>query len=389
MELILQILAGLLLFFVFYTFIMVIAGSFYKVKRPVNSGKSELPTIKVILPAYKPDRIFLTVLEQLKKAISNHQIEVLILYQNADKQLVADASKFGFPYVERSFDHLPGNSYHHALKYLADHHIDVEDTDKVMILDKDNIIQTDFFERLSELPVDKYSIIQAVRKAIKTGKGLQVFDAISERYNDMMLRRGKCVFGGTLEISGSAALINASLFIDAIHRLDPKAPGFDKNFMVNLLTNDERLNTAFDDSLVVFEEKTADTQNYQSQRLRWFGEQYFNALFHFKLLLKSALLEGKWRCLDYWLTLVRPPRSIQLVASFLLVVIDLFDTELSWISLPFLLSSISLALVASPIIDRNNFKSLFVGIPKIFISNLSTSISCLKEKYLGKFIHTR
>ena len=204
-----------------------------------------------------------------------------------------------------------------------------------------------------------------------------------------MLRKGKLQLGGVLEISGSAAVIEAKLFKYAISQMDEQAPGYDKNFMVKLLTGPMKLKTTFNDQLIVREEKTTEIENYQSQRLRWFGEQYYNAFFNSKDLLKAAFIHGKFRSLDYWLTLVRPPRSLQLAASLLLTAFDILDLQLSYLSIPFLFSVFCFLIIAVPIMKRTQIKQLFMGINKVLYSNIITSAKCLKKKYRNTFIHTR
>lgn len=386
MELISFIITGTLLFFAIYGMILVIAGTVYK---NTEANECELPRIKVLLPAYQPDQTFLKVLESLKKAKKNHPIDVFILFQKADEVIVEASRLFNFKYVEKVFSHLPGNSYRHALQYLCDEHLNELTHKYTLILDKDNIMDPTFFDQLAASSLRDYHIVQGVRNPLKTTEGLQLFDAISERYNDLMLRKGKLQLGGVLEISGSAAVIKTALFKHAIRNMDEKAPGYDKNFMVKLLTTTVKLKAAFNDRMVVREEKTAAIENYQSQRLRWFGEQYFNAVFNSKALLKAAFMQGKLRSLDYWVTLIRPPRSLQLIASALLVIFDLLDLRLGYLSLPFLFNGLSFAIVTLPIIKTSQIKQLVVGLNKVVFSNLIISLTCLKKKYQNKFIHTR
>lgn len=386
MELITIIITSVFLFFATYGLVLVIAGMTFKNKE----GKLErLPQIKLFLPAYKPDQTFLKVLESIKKAKKNYPVDVFILFQEADQSIVEASKIFNFEYTEKAFNHLNGNSYRHALQFLCDQHLSALTHDYTLILDKDNIMDSDFFDHLATASLSDFHIIQGVRKPIQTTKGIQLFDAISERYNDLMLRKGKIQLGGALEVSGSAAVVKTSLFKYAISRMDEQAPGYDKNFMVKLLTGPFKLRTTFNAQLIVREEKTAEIGNYQSQRLRWFGEQYFNAFFNSKALLKAAFLKGKFRCLDYWLTLIRPPRSLQLIISALFVAYDLFDLHLSLLSLPFLLNMLSFAIVALPIMKPAQIKQFIFGLNKVLYSNLVTSATCLKKKYQNTFIHTR
>ena len=386
MELISLLFTGVLLFFAVYGLVLVLAGMAHRQKEVKASG---LPRIQVLLPAYKPDQTFVKVLESVQKAKKDYSVDVFVLFQEADEALVEASKKYDIAYVEKQFSHLPGNSYRHALQYLCRKHLNASTHTYTLILDKDNIMDEDFFDRLTTISLEEYHIVQGARKPLQTTEGIQLFDAISERYNDLMLRKGKLQLGGALEISGSAAVIKTNLFKSAIYQMDEQAPGYDKNFMVKLLTSPVKLRTAFHDQLIVREEKTANIENYQSQRLRWFGEQYFNAFFNSKALLKAAFVEGKFRSLDYWLTLMRPPRSLQLVASTLLVICDLIDLHFSYLSLPFLFNVLSFAMIALPMMKLQQMRQLMVGLNKVVLSNVIASATCLKKKYQNTFIHTR
>lgn len=386
MDLISIIFTSLLTFFAVYGFVLVVAGTAHKSK---TEEIKELPGIKVILPAYKPDTTFLKVLESIKTAMKKHPIDAFILFQEADASIVESSLAYGFKYEQKRFDHLPGNSYRHALQYLCKHHIDGSTHKYVLILDKDNIIDENFFDRLASLSINRFHIIQGIRKPIKTTEGIQLFDAISERYNDLMLRKGKVQLGGALEISGSAAVIKTQFFKYGVNNMDEKAPGYDKNFMVKLLSSSVKLSTQFDDQLIVREEKTSDIGNYQSQRLRWFGEQYFNAFYNGPILLKAAFERGKFRSLDYFFTLIRPPRSIQLVASVVMAALDLIDLNPGYLSLPFVINAISFGVVAIPITKPHQVIQLVKGIGRVLVTNMITSFTCLKKKYQNTFIHTR
>ncbi|NQZ78814.1 MAG: glycosyltransferase [Ekhidna sp.] len=387
MDLIAFFITSILMFFAMYGLVLVLAGTTHKT-RTVKKASS-LPTIKVLLPAYKPDQTFLKVLASLYKAKKDYPVDVFILFQEADADIVKESTKYGFDYVERQFSHLPGNSYRHALQFICEEHLDENSSEYTLILDKDNIMDEGFFDQLARVSLQEYHLVQGVRKPIEISEGIQLFDAISERYNDLMLRKGKLQLGGVLEISGSAAVIKTELFKHAIMQMDEKAPGYDKNFMVKLLAYPTKLKTQFCDQLIVREEKTAEIENYQAQRLRWFGEQYFNAFFNAKSLLNTAFLKGKFRSLDYLITLIRPPRSLQLVASTLLAINDLIDGNLSYLSIPFVFNLVSFVIVALPLMKPKVLKQFLFGLHKIIVSNLVTSLTCLKEKYQNTFIHTR
>lgn len=383
--LILQILLSLIVAYSAYMFILVLSGMFYRTE---TLGNFEIPRIKILLPAYQPDEVFAKVMKQLHLITKGLPVDVFILFQYADLKYCELADELGFENEMKAFDQLEGNSYQHALQYLVAHHLPEGSSDYVMILDKDNLIAADFFQELKKIDLSDFDLVQSVRRPLETGKGLQVFDALSERLNDMMLRAGKCFWGAPAELSGSAALIKTEIFKHCIEHLDPKAPGFDKNFMVHLLTDYKSLRTMFSQHLVVYEEKTVSVQNYDSQRLRWFGEQYYNAFYKAGQLLKSAL-KGNLKCLDYWVSLVRPPRVVLFVASFMLASIDLWDGQPGMLSIAFVLNSLTFLMISFPYLDQIKISKLMKGGWEVLRSNVLSSLTSLNKKHLGTFIHTR
>ena len=380
-----QILLYLIIGYAAYMLVLVASGLFYRTQATQLTGS--LPTIKVFLPAYRPEPVFNQVMQQLKVAKKDYPVEVFILFQHADFGYIELADQLGFDYEVRSFDHHGGNSYQHVLRYLSEQHLN-DQPDYVMVLDKDNLIAPDFFDTLQEIGLAGWHVIQGVRRPLETSNSLQVFDALSERLNDLMLRAGKCFWGGTLELSGSAALIETTIFRQCIAALDPKAPGFDKNFMVNLLTHEGSLKTRFSEELVVFEEKTSQKANYDSQRLRWFGEQYYNAFFKARQLW-SGLAKGHFRCLDYWISLSRPPRIVLFAVSSLLAAIDLWDGEPGILSIAFVMNYLTMLMVAFPYLDQIRPTELVRSSWQVLRSNIVASVFSLRKKNLGTFIHTR
>ncbi|CAN0594319.1 unnamed protein product, partial [Laminaria digitata] len=161
-------------------------------KAPTKGSSNKNPEILLLLPAYKPSDIFFDVLTAVSKAIGDRNIKVLVLLQEADTKFEQAARAHGFLVEEKAFGHLPGNSYHHALKHLvgqiiADLYENVH-PDYVMLLDKDNIIEPDFFSNISNDLYQSFDVLQGRRVALNTDRTTSFFDAVSEGLNDIMYR---------------------------------------------------------------------------------------------------------------------------------------------------------------------------------------------------------
>lgn len=348
------------------------------------------PNTLVVLPAYKPSQLFIQVLKQLEEALPN-DYSVLVLFQEANQEIVdqANAEFSQFDIQCESFSHLGGNSYQHALKYIATYASQIENLQYVMLLDKDNLVTPTFFPELHHYGSSELDIIQGKRASLNSNGNIKFFDTISEILNDTMFRSAKCKLGLPLEISGSGALIKKDLFIHAILNLDPKAPGFDKNFMVNAILGQSNLKTQFVPTAILHEEKTSNLESYKNQRVRWFGEQYYNALINGPKLLASR----KLMALDYFITLIRPPRSIMFAILPLAAALEFTAMILGWsnsiysIVAAVLVFVSSFGLVAKHNLTGQAFKAA-ISFPALLISNIKSVMGSLQKRNLGKFIHT-
>jgi cellulose synthase/poly-beta-1,6-N-acetylglucosamine synthase-like glycosyltransferase len=369
-------------------------------KSPTAIASEDNPEILLLLPAYKPSDIFLEVLMAVSKAIANRNIKVLVLLQEADPKYHRAALAHGFMAEEKAFSHLAGNSYHHALKHLVSNLASAAEEgiqpQFVMLLDKDNIIDPNFFASISHDLFLNYDVLQGRRVALNVDGETSFFDAVSEGLNDIMFRAAPTRVGDTLEISGSGALLRTELFCEAIKELNPKAPGYDKNFMVNVLTSGRSARMIYLPYCQVMEEKTTTIGAHNPQRVRWFGEQYFNAIYSARPLLATWIQKGRWSALWYLLVLCRPPRSLQLLVVPLLAGIELivllFTGVISLSLIITVLSALAIILAAGLTLLHFNLAkqsiSHILDLPKLARHNLSNAIKSVKSENQGKFIHT-
>lgn len=400
LQLIGMIIAVYLCFYGLYWLVLVLAG-----KEKVNKNSSlynDNPEVLLVLPAYQPGPIFLKVLDAVAKASHNRNIKTYVLLQHADSKYGDYARQKGFWVESHEFDHLPGNSYQHALRYIAQRisaqqNVGSINPEFVMLLDKDNLIAQDFFNQIPPHVYDQFDIIQGKRLSLSTTNAVSFFDHMAERLNDTMFRYAKQNLGCMIEISGSGALIETDLFIDTIQRLDKQAPGFDKNFMVNLLDSKREVRTIFWPACTLQEEKTSAIEAHNPQRIRWFGEQYYNALYHGSQLMNSAIRHKRWTPVDYLLTLCRPPRSVQvmLVSLLALLEVGVYALTDSWLFIfPIMLIAASLQTVALTIFvirQKALLKSLrySLRLPMLAIYNFNNALKSIRKENQGKFIHTK
>ncbi len=392
------------LFFLFYSLYwlaLIVLGYANPIAWQENKNKRN-PHLLLVLPAYKPGPIFMEVLNSIEKAIKERKnINVYVLLQEADGDYVNFVKSKGFFVEEKSFGHLGGNSYQHALRHITktikrECKKGTWSPEFLMLVDKDNLLDENYFTNIPESIYESYDIIQGKRSSLLVNNSVAFFDTTTEALNDTMFRKAKQNMGLMIEISGSGALIETELFIEAIISLDPKAPGFDKNFMVQLLSNKRDVRTIYWPASELFEEKTSTIDAHNPQRLRWFGEQYYNALYHGKTLLNAALTYRRMAAFDYIITLWRPPRSIQVVITPFAAIMEIawYLFSGSWpLYLPLFTVSVVIlgfAVVLFLISQRALGAALTHGfqLPKLAFYNLFNAAKSIKKENHGKFIHT-
>ncbi|NTU74305.1 hypothetical protein HGB07_09295, partial [Candidatus Roizmanbacteria bacterium] len=148
--------------------------------------------------------------------------------------------------------------------------------------------------------------------------------------------------------------------------------------------------------MTLHEEKTDDLQVLHAQRVRWLGVQYYIALTYGLKLLITGLKKRQWSPIDYAISLMRPPRSVQVLLVPLLALIEVLIYIINGkfiYSVPILsISTLLLVLGVGIFMIVSGFMPLFVrvamSLPKFALSNLAASIKGIQKKNQGKFIHT-
>lgn len=388
------IVTSVLLFYSLYMLASILFALLYKAPVYKNEiGKDH--TILIFYPAYKADQKLVENLSYMRSQVATINAKFYVLSQDSKIEIDHELEAFSDYFDTKSFSHLKGNSYHHALEFAVTQieKISKEDQinfDSILIMDPDNTMNLSSIKKLIQGRIHGADVVLSKRASISQNDSISLFDGLSERLNDYMLRRSKHVLGLTPELSGSGMLVETELFTKAILKLDKKAPGMDKQLLINMMFEREDLNIIFDEEAIVYDEKTTDPTSFNRQRLRWFGNQYYNA----KKFTFQLISSGKLSLIDYAIVLCRPPRSFQIVGSSALVPLDLMMFYFNLIPFPIL--TISTFFLGLALVIFLNKESLLLQIIKMIFPMMKTSmingitvLKSLKSDKEGSFIHTR
>ena len=290
--------------------------------KTVNVPESPESTFLVLFPAYSEDRV---IVGSVKK----------FLFQNypQDKYHVAVISDHQQESTERLLSGLPvtllrpvfdKSSKAKALQYAIS---EVSGQyDYVVVLDADNIVETDFLHRLNILLKEGYKAVQCHRCAKNSDSSVSVLDGVSEEINNTLFRKAHNLIGLSSALIGSGMCFDYSWFSSHVTKLT--TAGEDRELEVFLLR--EGIYIKYADDIHVFDEKVSSADNFQRQRQRWMSAQV-NCFLSMLRHLPEAFVRLNVNYVDKTVQQMLVPRSMLLL--FLLFMSLVMSAAAPWWSI--------------------------------------------------------
>ena len=290
--------------------------------KTVDVPESPESTFLVLFPAYSEDRV---IVGSVKK----------FLFQNypQDKYHVAVISDHQQESTERLLSDLPvtvlrpvfdKSSKAKALQYAIS---EVSGQyDYVVVLDADNIVETDFLHRLNILLKEGYKAVQCHRCAKNSDSSVSVLDGVSEEINNTLFRKAHNLIGLSSALIGSGMCFDYSWFSSHVTKLT--TAGEDRELEVFLLR--EGIYIKYADNILVFDEKVSNADNFQRQRQRWMSAQV-NCFLSMLRHLPEAFVRLNVNYVDKTVQQMLVPRSMLLL--FLLFMSLVMSAAAPWWSI--------------------------------------------------------
>jgi len=195
------------------------------------------------------------------------------------------------------------------------------ETEVVVVLDADNIMESDFLRKLNLRLESGAKVIQCHRVAKNVNTPFALLDAISEEVNNHIFRQGHVAVGLASALIGSAMAFGSEVFRHYIPQLQAIG-GFDKELELKLLSTG-----IFIDYLpgaYVLDEKVQSSRIFYNQRKRWmrsqlyyFGRDFFSSLW-------ALVTKGNINYFDKTLQFSLLPRVLLLGILAIVNFLDLF-----------------------------------------------------------------
>ncbi len=279
----------------------------------------------IIVTAYEQTTLIPAVVESILKCnYSNY-----IVYIVADK---CDVSNLKFNdsriIVLRPPETLGSNTRSHFYainRFIRPH-------ERLTIIDSDNLVHKDYFLHINRMFDAGFIAVQGVRKAKNLNTMYACLDAARDLYYHFF--DGEVLFrlGSSATLAGSGMAFTVALYKECLEHLDVTGAGFDKVLQKEIVLRKHRI--AFVEEAIVYDEKTAGSDQLVKQRARWINTWFRYFGFGFKILGKG-LSSFNWNQILFSIILLRPPLFMFLLVSIFFTAINLLlnpIVALVWIS---------------------------------------------------------
>ena len=352
----------------------------------LGTRKSYYPTANkqhkfaILFPAYKEARVILPVVESfLQQHYPQELYKVIIISDHMQETTNERLAQLPITLLKANYEN---SSKAKALNFAMDH-FGRDEFDAVVILDADNIVDTNFLLEINKVFDAGVQAIQAHRTAKNRNTDIAVLDGLSEEVNNSIFRRGHVGLGISSALIGSGMIFNYQWFHDNVKHL--VTTGEDKELEVLLLK--QRIFIEFLDEVYVYDEKTQGEKGFYNQRRRWLATQFAQWGRVFKDLPR-AILSGNIDYSDKLIQWMLPPRLILfggiIVMGSIMQIID-WPLALKWWAL-FLIMGVTLCLAIPDKLVDDRFKKSINKLPLLFIMMV---VNLFRMKGMNKkFVNT-
>ena len=281
-------------------------------------------TFLILYPAYNEDRVIVNSVHTfLGQYYPYKGFHVAVISDHMQPETNEKLAQLPITLLQPVFEK---SSKAKAMQYAMDQI--KENYDYVVILDADNVVNSDFLQQLNEVCSKGYKAIQCHRCAKNTNNDIAVLDGVSEEINNTIFRKAHNRIGLSSALIGSGMCFSYKWFKENVYKLS--TAGEDRELEALLLR--QRIHIHYEPTIHVYDEKVSNKDNFQKQRLRWMTAQ-IQSLFSLLPHVPKALMEGNIDYIDKTFQQALIPRSMLIVLTFMLaVLITLLSREwcLKW-----------------------------------------------------------
>jgi cellulose synthase/poly-beta-1,6-N-acetylglucosamine synthase-like glycosyltransferase len=287
----------------FYMLIFAIGAKINKSKAFVTlpSPLAAEASMAVFIPGYKEDAVIVEVAKKaLTQAYKNYT--VIVIADSFLPETLLLLKELPIKVVEVHFEQ---STKVKALNYSMSQ---LEATyDLAVILDADNVMETDFLAKINEAYKQGATVIQGRRIAKNTDTSYALLDALSEAINNNIYNLGQINLGFSARLVGSGMAFKYPLFQSLMEK-SVAVGGFDKELELKLLEQGKHIHYVH--NAIVWDEKVSKVAVFAKQRRRWLSAQYHYLKEYGGRAIKDLLTKGNLDFFNKIYQMALPPRLL-------------------------------------------------------------------------------
>lgn len=336
-------------------------------------------TFLVLYPAYKEDRVIVTSVHKfLAQYYPYNGFHVAVISDHMQPETNDQLRQFPITLLTPIFEK---SSKAKAMQYAMDQIKD--EFDYVVILDADNVVNSDFLEKLNEVCAKGCKAIQCHRCAKNSNNDIAVLDGVSEEINNTIFRKAHNRIGLSSALIGSGMCFDFKWFKENVYKLS--TAGEDRELEALLLM--QGIYIHYEENIPVFDEKVSNKDNFQKQRLRWMTAQ-IQSLIRLLPYIPQAMIKGNIDYIDKTIQQALIPRSMLIVLTFTMAFLMTFLSRV-WSTkwwLLFLFLCLALYIATPPKLRSHSVLGKVFSIPML-VWKMILNILKIDHKNTD-FIHT-
>ena len=368
------VLFALMAFTSLYLAVYAIASLF--ARRPDIPKTKRLNRLIVLIPAYKSDAVVeRTVRSILGQTYPQRLFDVVVISDHQSEMTNFRLAQHPITLLTPNFKN---SSKSKSLQFAINNLPQFKIYDIVVVLDADNIVLPEFLEELNA--AYEYAgtkAIQVHRLSKNRDTSSAILDATFEEINNSIFRLGHVAIGMPSAIAGSGMAFDFNWFKDNITKTSEALD--DKELEALLLR--QRIYIDYFDHILVFDEKTRSSSDFNRQRNRWVFTQFHSVIRNIRHL-PHAIVNKQYDLIDKILQWLLVPRTIMMSVIILMsIVLSPIYLTLAikwWVLAAFILFIFA---VATPdyLVDNRWGRSFFIA-PIIMFMSIIQLFSIIRGK---------
>lgn len=288
--------------------------SLFNKTQDLNKAKIQRRFI-VLIPSYQQDSVIEhTVLSILGQAYPQRMFDVTVISDHQSEMTNMRLAQYPITLLTPDFEE---SSKAKSLQYAILNLPEFKIYDTVVILDADNIVDTEFLTNVNDAYENASTkAIQLHRISRNRDTSAARMDAVFEEINNNIFRKGHINIGLSSALAGSGVAYDYEWFKENIMKV--KTAGEDKELEALLLRQGYYID--YFDNIYVYGEKKRTTEKLNEQRGKWAMQQLQNAIRNIRYL-PGAIFSKQYDLADKIIQWMLIPRTTMMGIIMLMCVI--------------------------------------------------------------------